>query len=110
MAQVLAEQTPWWAEGPALDPLGPLMHFQAEQGCHPSTQAVTCVTKHFLEQLTHIRCPQAHLSYTSWCTDPLYEHAAMCTSYKVIGINTELNCFDLGMAASARHKQYCSQQ
>ncbi|KAA6428244.1 MAG: hypothetical protein FRX49_01840 [Trebouxia sp. A1-2] len=65
MAQVLAEQTPWWAEGPALDPLGPLMHFQAQQGCHPSTQAVTCVTNHFLEQLVHINCPQAHLDYTN---------------------------------------------
>lgn len=57
MAQVLAEQTPWWAEGPALDPLGPLMHFQAQHGCHPSTQAVTCVRGHRLEQLIHIKCP-----------------------------------------------------
>ena len=44
MAQVLAEEAPGRAEGPTPEPWSPDMHLQAEEGCHPSTQAVPCTT------------------------------------------------------------------
>ena len=44
MAQVLAQEAPRRAERPALQPWSPDMHFQAEESCHPRTQAVPCTS------------------------------------------------------------------